>query len=93
MKNTFGWARIDIVTMLVCCVFFASFCFSLLIEALQTLIHIDHLDAMHHPLLVMSIGASGIVLHAISYVFFGGDSINQGTYLQVSKSGDIFFKR
>ncbi|CAG5077811.1 Similar to Slc30a1: Zinc transporter 1 (Rattus norvegicus) [Cotesia congregata] len=56
MKNTFGWARIDILTMLMCCVLLASFCFSLLVEALQTLIHIDHLDEMHHPVPVMCIG-------------------------------------
>ncbi|EFN76190.1 Zinc transporter 1 [Harpegnathos saltator] len=77
MKNTFGWARIDIVTMLVCFVFLASFCFSILMEALQTLVHIDHLDEMHHPLPVLCIGASGILLNAVCYILIGGNVSSQ----------------
>lgn len=93
MKSTFGWARIDIVTMLVCCVFLASFCFSLLMEALQTLIHIDHLDAMHHPLTVMCIGASGILLNAFCYILIGGYTFNQGIHLHVTKPGNVISHR
>ncbi|XP_011501271.1 PREDICTED: zinc/cadmium resistance protein [Ceratosolen solmsi marchali] len=93
MKNTFGWARIDIVTMLVCCVLLASFCFSLIVEALQTLVHIDHLDAMHHPLPVMSIGASGILLNAFCYFLIGGYTFNQGIFLHFTQDGDVVLKR
>ncbi|XP_025988313.1 zinc transporter 1 [Solenopsis invicta] len=93
MKNTFGWARIDIVTMLVCCVFLASFCFSLLMEALQTLVHIDHLDEMHHPLPVLCIGVSGIFLYAFCYILIGGFTFNQGIFLHVTKSGDVILRR
>ncbi|KZC11068.1 Zinc/cadmium resistance protein, partial [Dufourea novaeangliae] len=93
MKNTFGWARIDILTMLVCCVFLASFCFSLLVEALQTLIHIDHLDEMHHPLPVLAIGFSGILLNAFCYILIGGYTFNQGIYLHVTVNGDVMLRR
>ncbi|XP_032668233.1 zinc transporter 1 isoform X2 [Odontomachus brunneus] len=93
MKNTFGWARIDIVTMLVCFVFLASFCFSILMEALQTLVHIDHLDEMHHPLAVLCIGASGILLNAFCYILIGGFTFNQGIFLHVTKSGDVILRR
>lgn len=93
MKNTFGWARIDIVTMLVCFVFLASFCFSILMEALQTLVHIDHLDEMHHPLAVLCIGASGILLNAVCYILIGGFTFNQGIFLHVTKSGDVILCR
>ncbi|XP_033216826.1 zinc transporter 1 isoform X2 [Belonocnema kinseyi] len=93
MKSTFGWARIDIITMLICCVFLASFCFSLLMEALQTLIHIDHLDAMHHPLPVMCIGVSGILLNAFCYILIGGYTFNQSTHLHVSKTGNVISHR
>ncbi|XP_051170574.1 zinc transporter 1 [Leptopilina boulardi] len=89
IRSTFGWARIDIVTMLVCCVLVASFCFSILIEAVQKLIHIDHLDAMHHPIPVMFIGFIGIILHILYYIFIGEYSLNQGIYLQFSKAGLI----
>ncbi|XP_018405783.1 PREDICTED: zinc transporter 1 [Cyphomyrmex costatus] len=93
MKNTFGWARIDIVTMLVCCIFLTSFCFSLLMEALQTLVHIDHLDEMHHPLPVLCIGVSGILLNAFCYLLIGGFTFNQGIFLHVTKSGDVILRR
>lgn len=93
MKNTFGWARIDIVTMLVCCVFLASFCFSLLMEALQTLVHIDHLDEMHHPMPVLCIGASGILLNVLCYILIGGFTFNQGVFLHVTEKGDVILCR
>ncbi|XP_018362998.1 PREDICTED: zinc transporter 1 [Trachymyrmex cornetzi] len=93
MKNTFGWARIDIVTMLVCCIILASFCFSLLMEALQTLVHIDHLDEMHHPLPVLCIGVSGILLNAFCYILIGGFTFNQGIFVHVTKSGDVILRR
>lgn len=72
LKNTFGWARIDVMTMLVCCVFLASLVFSLLVEALQTLIHIDHNDEMHQPILVFATGWLGLVLNGICYILIGG---------------------
>ncbi|CAL7949101.1 unnamed protein product [Xylocopa violacea] len=93
MKNTFGWARIDIITMLVCCVFLASFCFSLLVEAVQTLVHIDHLDEMHHPMPVLTIGASGILLNAFCYILIGGYTFNQGIVLHVTMNGDVILRR
>ncbi|XP_014471299.1 PREDICTED: zinc/cadmium resistance protein [Dinoponera quadriceps] len=93
MKNTFGWARIDIVTMLVCFVFLASFCFSILMEAFQTLVHIDHLDEMHHPLPVLCIGASGVLLNVVCYILIGGFTFNQGIFLHVTKSGDVILCR
>ncbi|OAD52385.1 Zinc transporter 10 [Eufriesea mexicana] len=93
MKNTFGWARIDIVTMLVCCVFLASFCFSLLVEALQTLVHIDHMDEMHHPMPVLTIGACGILLNSFCYILIGGYTFNQGIVLHVTMNGDVILRR
>ncbi|XP_076660993.1 zinc transporter 77C isoform X2 [Halictus rubicundus] len=93
MKNTFGWARIDVLTMLVCCVFLASFCFSLLVEALQTLIHIDHLDEMHHPIPVLAIGLSGILLNAFCCILIGGYTFNQGIVLHVTVNGDVMLRR
>ncbi|XP_031828641.1 zinc transporter 77C isoform X2 [Nomia melanderi] len=93
MKNTFGWARIDVLTMLICCVFLASFCFSLLVEALQTLVHIDHLDEMHHPMPVLAIGASGILLNAFCYIMIGGYTFNQGIVLHVTVNGDLMLRR
>lgn len=84
LKNTFGWARIDVLTMLIMCIFMASLCFSLLVEAIRKLLHISHQDAMHYPLIVLSIGAAGLLLNGLTYLLIGGFTHNQITFLQVS---------
>lgn len=72
LKNTFGWARIEVVLMLGGCVFLASLSFSLVVEAIQTLIHIDHQDPMHQPTSVFIIGFVGILIHGLCYLLLGG---------------------
>ena len=59
LRNTFGWARVEVLVMLIGTVFLASLCFSLVVEAVQTLCHIGHMDEMHHPIPVMVVGATG----------------------------------
>lgn len=72
LKNTFGWARIDVISMLICCVFLASLCFSIVLDGLQTLVHIDHKDEMHHPIAIMCIGGTGLLLNGLCYLLIGG---------------------
>ncbi|XP_018319986.1 zinc transporter 1 isoform X2 [Agrilus planipennis] len=93
LRNTFGWARIDVVIMLICCVFLASLCFSVLIEALQTLIHIDHHDEMHHPVPVFCVAVIGLLLNGICYLLIGGYTSPDGNFLRVTKSGDVILDR
>jgi len=75
LKNTFGWARIEVVLMLGGCVFLASLSFSLVVEAIQTLIHIDHQDPMHQPISVFIIGLVGILIHGLCCLLLGGPVI------------------
>lgn len=89
LRNTFGWARIDVLVMLIGCVFLASLCFSLLVEALQTLIHISHLDEMHHPIPVLYIGFIGLALNLICYLLIGGYTYHQGSFLHVTEDGNV----
>ncbi|XP_049791506.1 zinc transporter 1 isoform X1 [Schistocerca nitens] len=89
LKNTFGWARIDVLAQLVVCVLLASFCFSLVVEAVQTLVHIGHQDEMHHPLLVLAMGAAGLLLNGLCYLLIGGYTFHQASFLQVTPSGDV----
>ncbi|XP_026680717.1 zinc transporter 1-like [Diaphorina citri] len=71
LRNTFGWARIDVLVMLIGCIFLASLCFSLMLEAAQTLGHISHHDEMHHPLQVLLVGAVGMILNGFCYLMIG----------------------
>lgn len=72
LRNTFGWARIDVLVMLIGCIFLTSLCFSLTLEAAQTLGHISHHDEMHQPLQVLLVGAIGLVLNGFCYLMIGG---------------------
>lgn len=58
--------------MLIGCVFLASLYFSLLVESCQTLIHISHLDEMHHPIAVLCLGFTSVLINTLSYVLIGG---------------------
>uniref|UniRef100_A0A8W7P8S1 Cation efflux protein cytoplasmic domain-containing protein n=1 Tax=Anopheles coluzzii TaxID=1518534 RepID=A0A8W7P8S1_ANOCL len=89
LKNTFGWTRIDILTMLVVCIFMASFCFSTIIEALQTLSHIHHQDAMHFPAHILVLGAMGLILNGFCYLLIGGYTYHQGSFLYITASGNV----
>lgn len=93
LRNTFGWTRIDILTMLIVGIFLAAFCFSLLVEAIQTLIHIDHQDTMHHPSAVIALGCAGLVLNAICYLLIGGYTYHQGSFLHITSAGDVVLER
>ncbi|CAH1159883.1 unnamed protein product [Phaedon cochleariae] len=93
LKNTFGWARIDVIIMLICCVFMASLSFSIFVEALQTLIHIGHQDEMHRPITVLCTGAAGLLLNGICYLLIGGYTFHQGSFLYVTESGDVVLSK
>lgn len=93
LRNTFGWTRIDILTMLIVFIILASLSFSLVVEALQTLVHIDHQDTMHLPIIVMILGFVGLVLNGLTYLLIGGYTMHQGSFLHVTPSGDVVLDR
>lgn len=79
--------------MLIVCIFLAALCFSLLVEAVQTLIHIDHQDAAHHPLAVLVIGVVGLLLNGITYLLIGGYTNHQSSFLHITPDGDVVLDR
>uniref|UniRef100_A0A1I8PUT3 Cation efflux protein transmembrane domain-containing protein n=1 Tax=Stomoxys calcitrans TaxID=35570 RepID=A0A1I8PUT3_STOCA len=86
-RNTFGWARLEILTMLIVCITLASLSFSLLVEALQTLVHIDHQDSMHLPIHVMIVGVVGLLLNGL--ILIGGYTLHQGNFLHINPLGNV----
>ncbi|KAL3266787.1 hypothetical protein HHI36_010944 [Cryptolaemus montrouzieri] len=93
LKNTFGWARIDVVSMLICCVFSASLCFSVVLAALQIFVHIDHLHEMHHPISVLCMGVAGFLVNTCCYILIGGYTFHQGSFLYVTKGGEVVLNK
>lgn len=99
LRNTFGWTRIDVLAMVICCVILTSLCFSIVVEVLQTLFHIDHLgDHMDHGdeyhlftyEFCIILGALGLVLNGISYLLIGGYTYHQGSFLHLTADGNVY---
>lgn len=63
--------------------------FTFKVEAVQTLIHIDHQDTMHHPVAVIFLGVAGLVLNGICFLLIGGYTHHQGSFLHITSSGDV----
>lgn len=98
LKNTFGWARVDVLTMVIVCIFLTSLCFSIFVEVIQTLFHIDHKDHKDHEgefhvytyETIIILGALGLVLNGISYLLIGGYTYHQGSFIQLADNGNVF---
>jgi len=77
LKNTFGWARMEVVGSLSSLVFLGSLCFASFIECLQTLFHSEHLDTMHHPDWIMGVAGGNVVVWIFTFVVLGGFTNHQ----------------
>lgn len=98
LKNTFGWARVDVLTMVIVCTFLTSLCFSIVVEVIQTLFHIQHKDHVDHGdefhnyayETCIILGALGLVLNGISYLLIGGYTYHQGSFLHLTADGNVY---
>ena len=77
LKNTFGWRRLEVVGSLSSLVFLFSLCFASAVEAVQTLVHSDHLDTFHHRGWIVGILAANLLVWLVSVVAIGGFSQHQ----------------
>merc|ERR1711962_391905 len=77
LSNTFGWRRMEVVGAVAALVFLFSLCFATFIEAWQTVLHIGHLDTMHHPDWIMMALGGQVIVWAGTYLAIGGYSHHQ----------------
>lgn len=66
-KNTFGWARAEILGALINAVFLCALCFSILIESVKRFMKPD---LIHDPELILIIGGLGLFINLIGLVMF-----------------------
>lgn len=66
-KNTFGWARAEILGALVNAVFLCALCFSILIESIKRFMKPD---LIHDPWLILIVGGLGLFINLIGLVLF-----------------------
>lgn len=66
-KNTFGWARAEVLGALVNAVFLVALCFSILVESLKRFYEYDEI---HKPVLLLYIGCIGLLVNIIGLFLF-----------------------
>ncbi|XP_045115921.1 zinc transporter 10-like isoform X4 [Portunus trituberculatus] len=93
LHNTFGWARLEVLSMLFTLLFLTALCFSVSIDSVQTALHVGHQDAMHHPLPVLALGGGGLALNALVFCLIGGYTHHQGCFLEMRDSGSVWVGR
>ena len=73
-KNTFGWARAEVLGALVNSVFLVALCFTIFVEAIQRLTHshhIEHVDSMIY------VGVAGFIVNVLGLILFCGQGQGQ----------------
>ena len=69
-KNTFGWARAEVLGALVNAVFLVALCFSITVEACKRFIELEHI---HKPELLVYVGCIGLLVNLIGLVLLWGE--------------------
>lgn len=98
LVNTFGWARVEVLTMVIVCTFLSSFCFSIVVEVIQTFFHVGHNDHLEHQEnfhtytyeTCIVLASLGLVLNGISYLLIGGYTFHQGSFLHLTADGNVY---
>ncbi|KAG8443727.1 hypothetical protein GDO86_009049 [Hymenochirus boettgeri] len=73
-KNTFGWIRAGVMGALVNAVFLTALCFTIILEAIE---RFTEAQAIEQPLVVMGVGAGGLLINLIGLCMFR-DSAGHG---------------
>ncbi|XP_034246282.1 zinc/cadmium resistance protein isoform X1 [Thrips palmi] len=66
-KNTFGWARAEVLGALVNAVFLVALCFSITVEACKRFIEVEEI---HEPRLIVVVGVLGLLVNLIGLCLF-----------------------
>ncbi|XP_071038706.1 proton-coupled zinc antiporter SLC30A1 [Parasteatoda tepidariorum] len=86
MKNTFGWARVKVLGLLVNMLFLSALCFSALVESVQTIVHASHEDTIpRYPMLMVILGAVNFIVNIICFTLIGGYTHHQGCSMTIKE--------
>lgn len=66
-KNTFGWARAEVLGALVNAVFLVALCFSITVEAFKRFIEVEEI---HEPELIVIVGTLGLIVNVVGLCLF-----------------------
>jgi len=89
LKTTFGWKRLEVVGTISSLVFLFSLLFATFIEAIQTIVHSDHLDVMHHPKWIMVILSVHLAVWFVAFFLIGGHTHYQNTAVRYGNEDGV----
>ncbi|XP_067935399.1 proton-coupled zinc antiporter SLC30A1-like [Watersipora subatra] len=67
-KNTFGWARAEVLGAMVNAVFLVALCFTIFVEAIQRIVETEGIT---EPKLLLIVGSIGLLVNIIGLLLFG----------------------
>ena len=68
IKNTYGYARAEVVGALINAVFLFALCFSIAVESFKRFLVIEHIE---DPELIMVVGGVGLAINLLGMCLFG----------------------
>lgn len=92
LRNTFGWARIEVVGRLSVHVLFASFALGLIVNALQLGVHSSHVQPPRYPRVILGSAVIGLLLHAVNYMLLAGRELSYSRRLSMTEGGEVVLK-
>merc|ERR1719334_2941284 len=67
-KNTFGWARAEVLGALVNAVFLLALCFSILVESIKRIVSPE---GIKEPVLLVTVGSVGLLINLVGLAILG----------------------
>jgi len=74
-KNTYGWARAEVLGALVNSVFLVALCFTIFVEAIQRLTHSNIIEQVD---ILLYVGVAGLVINVMGLFLFHGHGHSHG---------------
>ena len=82
-KNTFGWARAEVLGALVNAVFLVALCFSITVESLKRFYEPEEI---HNPQMILWVGTMGLIVNLIGLCLFHQHGSGHGHSHGLSRS-------
>lgn len=82
-KNTFGWARAEVLGALVNAVFLVALCFSITVESLKRFYEPEEI---HDPQIILWVGAMGLAVNLVGLCLFHEHGSSHGHSHGISRS-------
>merc|ERR1719376_1199856 len=82
-KNTFGWARAEVLGALVNAVFLVALCFSITVESLKRFYEPEEI---HNPQMILWVGTMGLIVNLVGLCLFHEHGSSHGHSHGISRS-------